>query len=94
MAIFKVRKDYYRAMIDTEFKIHNESFFYHQYLDAKKYGHYFMIEIYDEKLIEYYYRILEYIEFHQNNGFPQLVRTAHRIINEIVSLIGDPREKS
>ena len=92
MAEFKMRKDYYCLMIDTEYELHNESDFYYLYLDAKRYGHYFTITVMDWQILDFYNRLHEYIEVHRKNNTPQVVRTPYRLINEIVSLIGDPRE--
>jgi len=92
MAEFKIRKDYYRHMVDAEFELHKESDFYYIYLDAKKYGHYFTITVMDWQINALYKRLHEYIELHRKKGMPQVTRTPYRMLNEIVSLIGDPRE--
>ena len=93
MPEFKVRKDYYRLMVETEHALHQESDLYYAYLDAKKYGHYFTISLMPWQLEEFYHRLQEYIVYHRASGFPKVVRTAHKLINEIVELIGDPMEQ-
>lgn len=92
MADFKVRKAYYRLMIDTEYDLHQESDFYYAYLDAKKYGHYYTITLMPWQIDGFYHRLMEYIDVHRAKGQPQLVRTAYKLLNEIVELIGDPME--
>lgn len=92
MAEFKVRKAYYRLMVDTEFELHQESDYYYAYLDAKKSGHYFAIEIMPWMLEGFYHRLQEYIDTHRERGMPQMVRSAYKMMNQIVDLIGDPLE--
>ena len=92
MADFKVRRDYYKTLVETEYELHGESDYYYIYLDAKKYGHYFTFTVMDWQMVGFYNRLKEYIETHRANNLPQLVRTPYRLINEIVDLIGDPQE--
>ena len=91
---FNVRKDYYNLIVETEHALHQESVLYYAYLDAKKNGHYFKISLMPWQLEEFYHRIHEYIEYNRENGNNKMIRTAHRLINDIVGIIGDPKEAS
>lgn len=92
MADFNVRKAYYNLMVETEHTLHQESDLYYAYLDAKKNGHYFRISLMPWQIEEFYHRVHEYINYHRDNGNQKMIRTAHRLINDIVEIMGDPKE--
>jgi len=95
MPEFNVRKDYYTLIVEIEHALHQESDLYYAYLDAKKNGHYFKISLMPWQLEEFYHRIHEYLEYNREHGLSSnMVRTAHRLINDIVEIIGDPKEAS